>query len=45
MKAVRGFLISQIGSILGSTVTDYVLIWLFHLYRLGPLVSASSFLL
>lgn len=27
MKTVRGFLISQIGSILGSAVTDYVLIW------------------
>ena len=27
MKAVRGFLISQIGSILGSVVTDYVLSW------------------
>ena len=27
MKAIRGFLISQIGSILGSVVTDYVLSW------------------
>lgn len=44
MKAVRGFLISQIGSILGSAVTDYVLIWYITMESGSGLLLSLSFL-